>query len=136
MSPRQVKVAAAAIYLVLGGALVYHRDNSWLLVNFFGFLNPANVPPWCVGWSSIGVGAGLINTRRNHSSSPWWLHYIGYYGFVLYVVSLASFVMPNLIRNEASDPKILDALSALIGLLGGFLGDRLHEITMTRAAGK
>ena len=78
---------------------------------------------WVIGWSSIGIGAWLINSRDNkgkrdgHHS-----HYLFYFGFALFVCSLAAF-------STARQKSILDLpLSALIGLTMGFASERLNEL--------
>ncbi|MBI1953343.1 MAG: hypothetical protein HYS41_04385 [Candidatus Omnitrophica bacterium] len=126
------KTIAGVVYLAVGILVLFLRHESWMLN--LAFLSPLKVNPWCIAWTSIGIGAGLINTRRTKPPSPWWVHYFFYYGFVLVVVSLASFVVSNLVGHEASDTKALDGLAALIGLAGGFVGHRLHEVVLGHPA--
>ncbi|PIW67081.1 MAG: hypothetical protein COW10_07630 [Candidatus Omnitrophica bacterium CG12_big_fil_rev_8_21_14_0_65_42_8] len=52
------------------------------------------------------------------------LHFIGYYGFVLLVVSLFSFTVVELRSESWFEVGVkFKALAALIGLIGGFLGN-------------
>ncbi len=126
------KIVAGVAYLAIGLLILLYKHEPWMLN--LAFLSPLKVNPWCLAWSSIGIGAGLINTRRTRPPSPRWFHYVFYYGFVLVLISLTSFVVPNIIRHEASDTKALDGLAALIGLAGGFVGHKLHEIALGRLA--
>jgi len=135
MTQRARRITAGIVYLAIGIVILIFRYDPWLHEMLFS-LDPNKTPPWCIGWSSIGIGAGLINTRKDKPPSVWWLHYIWYYGFVLYIVSLASFVLPGLFRQETIDSKILDGLSTLIGLLGGFLGHKLYDLAFRRASGE
>lgn len=99
---------------------------------------------WCVGWAAIGAGAGLINNRnhgekekeneKNSSSvgqQPF--HLVFYWGFVVVVGAMTAFVVALL----HSELKVLSinisiirfySLSALVGLIIGFMGDKLHDI--------
>jgi len=79
---------------------------------------------WCIAWSGIGIGAGLINIRDHEIPSSMRLHFIGYYGFVLLVVSLFSFTVVELRSESWFEVGVkFKALAALIGLIGGFLGN-------------
>ena len=84
---------------------------------------------WCLGWSSIGISAGLINTRFAKPSC-WLLHYVGYWGFVLVVVSLTSLVVGLYASGEPLDSPgdKFYWLAALVGLVGGFAGHQLYEL--------
>ncbi|MBW2045591.1 MAG: hypothetical protein JRI96_12025 [Deltaproteobacteria bacterium] len=91
---------------------------------------------WCLTWSSIGIGAGLINTRNHKQDYP--LHLIGYYGFVLVVVSLASFstalyisrlpILGELKQFGSVVACKFYSLAALVGLICGFLGYKLQDL--------
>ena len=74
----------------------------------------------------------MINTRKEKPPSPAWLHYIFYYGFVLFITSIISFLAPWKFRVNNAIAEA-DALAALIGLVGGFLGNRLHPLAMNAA---
>lgn|SRR3989338_4699890 len=93
---------------------------------------------WCLGWTCAGIGVGLINTRNHKVSSDlchpcfnWILHYVGYYGFVLVVISFASVTVAFFGAKETwidlANPRSY-SLAALVGLVGGFLGYRLHDL--------
>ncbi len=99
-----------------------------LLVCFF---NTAIIPIlWCIGWSLVGVGAGLINTRNHPKGGA--LHLIGYWGFVVLTVSIFSFVV-SLYGSGENYPNLyvkFYSLSALLGLIGGFLGDIFRDLAL------
>jgi|GEM_PF-1539002 len=92
---------------------------------------------WCLGCTSFGVGAGIIRTRDHNYGKEqkfkwkWYLlHHIGYYGFVLLAISILAFVIPLYISGENyTNPGVkFYSLSALIGLIGGFLGDMFSAL--------
>jgi len=124
------KIWAGIVYLLLGVVILLWPDNS-CLSDALNLVNIARVPTWCLGWTSLGIAAALINSRTTPAPSPWFIHYPFYWGFVLYVVSLASFVIPNLAGDDLG-MGAFSAFGALIGLLGGFVGDRLREIALSR----
>jgi hypothetical protein len=125
------KIAGGVFYLLLGVAFL----SAYFKLQWFLRLNRLLSDPaiqWCIGWSSIGVGAGLINTRTDKAPSCFPLHYFGYYGFVLFVVCLAAYTGALYGSNESGPtfPSIkFFALSALISVVGGFLGHKLYEIS-------
>ena len=81
---------------------------------------------WCAGFPLVGIGAGLVFTRDHPPPSNTVLHYVFYYGFVWLVVLLAAYVAGFDVLSEAPNSKSL-ALSALVGLVGGFMGWRLND---------
>ena len=93
---------------------------------------------WCLGCSSMGVGAGLINTRKH--KQQYCFHLIFYYLFILLVVSLVSFTVPLYLSDQTTvnELKTLNLLSmpslkfyslaAIVGLTGGLLGLRLSNL--------
>ena len=131
---RHMRIIAGVIYLALG---TFFLLFSLKIIKFIEALNiliyvfSKSSIQWCIGWTCIGIGAGLINTR-NHLYENWYLHHIGYYGFVLVAVSLLSLVIA--VYNSGVDlvtPNIkFYSLSALIGLIGGFLGDIFRPLTI------
>src|SRR3989338_1085952 len=49
---------------------------------------------WVAGWASLGIGAGLINSRENDSyKNRQDSHYIFYFGFAFFVSSLAAYAL-------------------------------------------
>jgi len=98
-----------------------------LLIGYFLGIYGVEIP-WCIGWSMIGIGAGLINTR-NHPQSGL-LHLLGYWGFVLLTVSIAAFTIPLYIPGGNLASIKFYALSALLGLVLGFLGDIFRELAL------
>src|SRR3990167_3828295 len=51
---------------------------------------------WSLGWSSVGIGTWLINSReRNKDNARYnhWLHFVLYFGFALVVSTLAAFAL-------------------------------------------
>ncbi len=127
-------------YLALGVVIVVatvYLKLCDVLVTFVLSLITSFTLWWCVGWSFIGIGTGLINTRNHPKPPHWFLHYVGYYLFVLVVVSLASFVTPFwLFQHTWNDmsPETL-SLRALVALVGGFEGWRLSEHTRRAGGG-
>ena len=120
---------AGEIYCVLGATAILGSILlicPWLLLYLF---NTGIIPVlWCVGWSLVGGGAGLINTRNHRQDKP--LHLVGYWGFVLLTVSIASFVISLYISGEAYPNLCVKfySLSALLGLVFGFFGDIYREL--------
>lgn len=75
----------------------------------------------------MGIGAGLLNSRisgvkkDNGVDKEFW-HYVFYFGFALFVTSLASFALS---RKDG----ILDyPLAALIALTLGFAAERIQDL--------
>ena len=98
-----------------------------ILKHFLNFL-------WVSGWSSIGIGAGLINRRikgkdeKEGDREDQYSHYIIYYLiFAIFVSSLAAFALGRYENGTLNLP-----LSALIGLTIGFSSKRLEELTSIR----
>ena len=126
-------------FILTGGVECFHALVNWFLSDSFLSLVSSFTFRWCVGWSFIGIGIGLINTRNHREPGKrqqfcfWALHYIGYYFFVLVIVSLASFLAPFLIFRRAWEWKDSSvetlALRVLVALVGGFEGWRLAEHT-------
>ena len=114
---------AGIIYGIIGICLIF------LLTIFFLCIYGIEIF-WCLGWSMIGIGVGLINSRNIPQSST--LHLAGYWLFVLLTISIASFVIPLYISGEEYPNLFIKfySLSALVGLLGGFLGDTFREIAL------
>lgn len=123
------RVFAAALYLLVGILLLRHVG--------FRVFDSASVQ-WCLGFSALGIAVGLINTRDHKTPSDicfcvnWLLHFLGYYGFVLVIVSLLAFTIAVYKSGESwSDPHVkFYSLSALIGLIGGFLGDMFRPLAL------
>jgi hypothetical protein len=116
------RIAAGFIYFCIGGYLVH------LLIKYFlGFYGIIEIL-WCIGWSMVGVGAGLINTRNHPQSSL--LHLLGYWGFVLLTVSIAAFTISLYISGENYFSIKFYALSALLGLVFGFLGNIFRDLAL------
>lgn len=84
-----------------------------------------------MAWTSLGIGAGLINTR-DLPYGNWCLHIIGYYGFIGLSVSLLSFVVAVFYSGESwTVPGVkFYSLAALMGLVGGFLGDVFRPLAL------
>lgn len=126
------KIVGGALYLLVGVAsFTAYFHLQWFVKLLQLFSDPAI--QWCAGWSSIGIGAGLINTRNEKAPSCFLLHYIGYYGFALFVICLTAYTGALYGSGESgpvfSSTKFF-SLSALIGVVGGFLCHNLYEITM------
>ncbi len=123
------RVIGAICYFCLGVLSLFHPhpEVRWVLTVFKGI----PVAYWCIGWPAIGIGAGLINTRKKKAPSPFLIHYILYYGFVWVLVVLFAYVTACSVgREHTGETFRFRAIAMLVGLVGGFLGDKLHEIVM------
>lgn len=84
---------------------------------------------WTAGWSSVGIGAWLINSRernkKNNTPERYnhCLHFVLYFGFALVVSTLAAFALGRCKSGNLNFP-----LSALIGLTMGFASERLNDL--------
>lgn len=78
---------------------------------------------WVIGWSAIGISTGLCNSLDDKSvPARSYLHYITYFPFVLFIASLAAFVVfLSVINNNL----LAFASSALTAIVVGFAGDKL-----------
>ena len=117
------RIIAGVLFLVIG---------IFALKTWWGNLKTLLKQPislWCIAWSSIGISAGLINTR-DHNYRNWWTQHLLYCGFILVVVSLLSFTIPLFSLGPVyTEFKIkFYTLSALIGLIGGFLVDIFRDL--------
>ena len=78
---------------------------------------------WVVGWSAIGISAGLCNSLDDNTSvTQPHLHYITYFLFVLFVASLGGFVV---FLSAINNNLLAFASSGLTAIVAGFVGDRL-----------
>ncbi len=134
----EVKRSLAGLLYLFAGALLIIKvplvsENiikliGWLIKLIGKIPSNQEVYVWCIGWSAIGLGAGLINTR-NHQYGNWYTQHLGYCGFVLIVISTLAYTLPLYFNNNLASPGDKYYLfSMLIGLIGGFLGDSLHSI--------
>jgi len=138
MKSKQNRVMGGILYLVFGAILLLiliFKINLLLALKELIFLFSQSSVAWCIAWTSIGIGAGLINTR-DLPYGNWWLHILGYYGFILLSVSLLSFVVAVYYSNNGwTEPHMkFYSLAALIGLVGGFLGDIFRPIALSLLA--
>ncbi|MFA4854166.1 MAG: hypothetical protein WC616_02315 [Candidatus Omnitrophota bacterium] len=118
------RVIAGVIYLIIGILVVFASPLVMYFLDIYGI-----EIFWCIGWSMIGAGAGLINTRNHSQSSK--LHLVGYWWFVLLVISIFSFTIPLYISGEYPNLYIkFYSLSALLGLIGGFLSDIFRDLSL------
>lgn len=121
-----LRIGAGLIYLVFGILVCFEFPLTICFICVYGveFL-------WCVAWSSIGAGAGLINTR-NHPQNTL-LHLLGYWFFIILAVSLTAFTIS--LYKSGDGYSCLNvkfySLSALIGLIGGFLGHVFYDIVLS-----
>ena len=118
------KIIAGSICLSLGAILLIARLGFFQ--SLFNFLNKTEVLR-SVAWSFVGIGAGLVNTRVDKPSSCWPLHYFGYYGFMLVVVSLASFLASRYSLSWDNSGSSAEPSAALIGLVAGFMSHKFHD---------
>jgi hypothetical protein len=88
---------------------------------------------WCLGWSCLGISASLINTR-NQDYECWFSQHVLYCGFVLVIISLLSFIIPLFKIGKYYEEFYTEtgikfySLSALIGLIGGFLSYIFYDV--------
>jgi hypothetical protein len=138
------RLAAGWIYIVLGIFTLFMASRlfMWpesLIRNMLTWIKSQHIIYWCVGWSFLGVGAYLINTRKpkppqgEKKEAPlqdYPLHLIGYCGFIVLVVSILSFVIAiyHSGENYFNPATKLFSLSALVALVGGFLGRELIDV--------
>jgi len=114
------------LYFVVGLSLLVLMSYSPVMISW-AYSNRLLLS-WVVGWSAIGIGLGLINSRENGGKEKGGvenehLHYLLYFGFALFVSSLASFAFS---RNMNG----LNYLqSALIALTLGFAAERIRDLT-------
>lgn len=120
------RTVAGIIYLFIGAVGFYYL---FPLIQYFISIYIIEVL-WCVSWSMIGVGIGLINTRNNPQINA--LHLIGYWLFVSLVVSMTSFAISLYISGENLSNLFIKfySISALLSLLGGFLGDIFRDLAL------
>jgi len=118
------------VYFVLGVTVIF-VSSLLICPELVCLFNKAIIGSilWCIGWSCVGGGAGLINTRTHPQSEN--LHLIGYWGFVLLVVSIFSFAVSLYGSGEYPNLSVrFYSLSALLGLVGGFLGDIFRDLVL------
>jgi len=127
LSPKysdEEKYIDAGYWYFLVGVIALILSKGLHITYWFAHLLKNQSVLWCIAWSGIGIGAGLINIRDHEIPSSMRLHFIGYYGFVLLVVSLFSFTVVELRSESWFEVGVkFKALAALIGLIGGFLGN-------------
>jgi len=118
------RLSWAVFYLILGISFIFIVFNKsitfpivykWVGGHWDRLL-------WVVGWSSIGISAWLINSRKGQRDKEC-LHYVFYFCFALFVSSLTAFAL-----GKSSDGSFSFSLSALIGLTIGFASERLNEL--------
>ena len=131
------RLIAGVLYFIFG-VLILRNHAGTLNYILEGFHANEQSVHWCVAFSSLGIGIGLINTRNHPTPSDfcwcinWPLHFIGYSGFVLVVISLTSFIAGAAACGESFDFTQSDAMfypaAALTGLVGGFFGHSLQDL--------
>lgn len=117
----KVRVGWGFLYLIVGVFLLTPRFFS--LCNFDWVRSHWGTLSWIIGWSSLGIGLGLLNSRIKPSvqtRTRMNLHYITYFIFVLFIASLAAFVAFSARAGLRSY-----AASALTAIVIGFSGDSL-----------
>jgi|GEM_PF-3739343 len=121
------RLSWATFYLILGIILfivIVFKKKISLPVVYSWAIDHWDSLLWVIGWSSVGIGAWLINSRgskgQQDKQCP---HYVFYFGFALFVSSLTAFALG---RNP--DGSFSFSLSALIGLTIGFASERLNEL--------
>lgn len=121
----------AGIVWVLIGVYLFVIYSSFKPLEMLKILFTSPIFLWSAVWTTIGVGSGLIDTR-NHKYSNFLIQHIFYCGFVFVVILLLSFIIPSFMFKsipEEFDSKFY-SVSALIGLIGGFLGNILRDLVL------
>jgi hypothetical protein len=121
-----LRVGFGIVYLVLGILICFEIPQTICFLCIYGV-----EILWCFAWSLMGAGAGLINTRNHPQNSL--LHLLGYWFFIIVAVSLTAFTLS--LYKSGDGYSYLNAkfysLSALIGLIGGFLGHVFYDIVLS-----
>lgn len=99
------------------------------------FLSNFTMLIWCLGWTYVGIGAWLINSRDHHkkkkSSSHW--HYASYFG--LFAPTVVTFFVLAIILDASQET--LDGVGAAaraysfgaaFGLIGGFMSESIYPL--------
>lgn len=116
-----VRFGWGIFYLIAGIVLIFISFQvleilKWLFVHWQDLA-------WVLGWSNIGIGAGLINSRnKDGKRDKDHMHYVLYFGFALFVATLAGISL----AREGSALKY--PLSALISLTVGFAAEKLNDL--------
>ncbi len=83
---------------------------------------------WAAIWSTIGIGAGLINQGDKRRE---WPHYVSYYLFILVLASFTSVVIGIKFGVVPSKEGLgFLSASAATGLVIGFIGEKIHDVIM------
>ena len=78
---------------------------------------------WCFGWSAIGIGAGLINTRKHNKSKldrSRKHYYLLYYPLAILIIFLTSLSVAFSINDGVS--KLVPQFYSMIPLVGLVFG--------------
>ncbi len=116
-----IRVVVSLFYFLCGIILVYFSTSKFgKLVAFFS--SNKLVIFWCIGWSAIGIAAGLWNSRNDNAPiARRKEHYFMYFLFVLFIASLAAVVA----FLSATKSNLAYTFSALVAMVVGFAGDKL-----------
>ena len=117
-------------YITMGAILLFLFASTFTCQCLWRYLSDKSIVQivlWILGFTSLGIGSGLVNTR-DHDYENWFLQHVCYCGFVLLCISLISFTISIYwsgapLRNP--DIKFF-ALSAVVSVVGGFLVDVFH----------
>jgi len=118
----RIRVGYAIVFLLLGLALLvgFCREIICDLVAFTQV--HVRQIAWCAAWSLMGMGAGLINSRKRGSSKD--RKYLGYFLlFVLPLATLAALLAGLLAPDKHAIFFYLASMLVAIGV--GFSGDAL-----------
>ena len=125
------------LFCLLGLCLLISSNFSWIREMIFSWIAAHWITlSWVIGWSSIGIGIGLINSRlrekkknkeKKESRDDQHLHYTMYYLiFALPVVSLAAYVLAH------DNGTLNKPLSTLIGITFGFAAEKINELDLVK----
>ena len=136
MNTNQVRQTAGIVYAVLGGAMlivcglipkIFRWPAEWCVIAITIF--------WCLGWSAIGIGVGLINTRKHNKTKLDRCrkhYYFLYYPFAFLLIFFASLSLSFSINDGVS--KLTPTFYSTVPLVSLILG--LHAENLGVLAGK
>jgi hypothetical protein len=127
----QVRLNAGIIYFIAGVlCLILFCILKW--PNIVDWISKQVSLLWCLGWTAVGIGCGLINTRNLDGGGidrEYKHYFLLYYLLALLLVFLAT-ITTGLLSGEILDtptPKFY-ALTALTSLILGLLAEDINKL--------
>lgn len=134
MEPTNRTRQTAGIFYLIGGVILMVSWSSMRWPHLIQWLSkiPASLL-WCAAMSAIGIGAGLINTRKHDKTKldhGLKHYYVLYYPFALLIVFLASLTTALLFGENlnAPTPKFY-TITSLSSLILGLLAENFGVLT-------